>query len=33
VFLNTGGNGWDFYTSEFENIPQRPKLIVEFTRP
>jgi hypothetical protein len=31
VFLNTGGNGWDFYTSEFDNISQRPKLIVEFT--
>ena len=30
VFLNTGGNGWDFYTSEFENIEQRPKLVVEF---
>ncbi len=33
VFLNTGGNGWDFYTSEFENISQRPKLVVEFTPP
>ena len=32
VFLNTGGNGWDFYTSEFDNVSQRPKLIVEFTR-
>jgi hypothetical protein len=31
VFLNTGGNGWDFYTSEFDNIAQRPKLVVEFT--
>jgi hypothetical protein len=31
VFLNTGGNGWDFYTSEFENVSQRPKLVVEFT--
>jgi hypothetical protein len=31
VFLNTGGNGWDFYTSEFDNISQRPKLIVELT--
>jgi len=33
VFLNTGGNGWDFYTSEFENVSQHPKLIVEFTPP
>lgn len=33
VFLNTGGNGWDFYTSEFEDIKQRPKLVVEFEPP
>jgi len=33
VFINTGGNGWDFYTSEFEDVNQRPKLIVEFTPP
>jgi hypothetical protein len=33
VFLNTGGNGWDFYASEFEDIKQRPKLTVEFVRP
>jgi hypothetical protein len=33
LFLNTGGNGWDFYTSEFENVAQRPKLVVEFTAP
>lgn len=32
VFLNTGGNGWDFYASEFEDIEQRPKLVVEFER-
>jgi hypothetical protein len=32
VFLNTGGNGWDFYTSEFDNVSQRPKLVVEFTK-
>lgn len=31
VFLNTGGNGWDFYTSEFDIVSQRPKLVVEFT--
>jgi len=33
LFLNTGGNGWDFYTSEFENVGQRPRLVVEFTAP
>ncbi|MCX7409817.1 MAG: DNRLRE domain-containing protein [Planctomycetales bacterium] len=33
VFINTGGNGWDFYTSEFDNIAQRPKLVIEFTPP
>jgi hypothetical protein len=33
VFLNTGGNGWDFYTHEFEDVAQRPKLIVEYTPP
>ena len=33
VFINTGGNGWDFYTSEFEDIKQRPALSVEFTTP
>ena len=31
VFINTGGNGWDFYTSEFDDVKQRPKLVVEFT--
>ena len=30
VFLNTGGNGWDFYASEYEDVKQRPKLVVEF---
>lgn len=30
VFLNTGGNGWDFYTSEFDKIAQRPKLVVRY---
>ena len=29
VFINTGGNGWDFYTSEFDNPSQHPKLVVE----
>ena len=33
VFLNTGGNGWDFYTSEFDDFKQRPKLIIEWARP
>jgi hypothetical protein len=33
VFINTGGNGWDFYTSEFDDVKQRPRLIVEFTPP
>lgn len=31
AFLNTGGNGWDFYVSEFENINQRPKLVIEYS--
>jgi hypothetical protein len=33
VFLNTGGNGWDFYSREFDDIGQRPKLIVEYQAP
>jgi hypothetical protein len=33
VFINTGPNGWDFYTSEFEDVKQRPRLIVQFTPP
>jgi hypothetical protein len=33
VFVNTGGNGWDFYTSEFDDVKQRPKLVVEFAPP
>jgi hypothetical protein len=33
VFINTGPNGWDFYTSEFEDVKQRPRLTVEFTSP
>ena len=31
VFINTGGNGWDFYTCEFTDIKQRPRLIIEYT--
>lgn len=33
VFLNTGGNGWDFYVTEFDKVEQRPKLVVKFIRP
>jgi hypothetical protein len=33
VFINTGGNGWDFYTHEFDDVEQRPRLIVEYTPP
>jgi hypothetical protein len=33
VFINTGGNGWDFYTSEHELIEKRPILIVRFIEP
>jgi len=33
VFINTGGNGWDFYTSEFEDVKQRPKLVVQISAP
>jgi hypothetical protein len=33
VFINTGANGWDFYTAEFDDVKQRPKLVVEFTPP
>lgn len=30
VFLNTGGNGWDFYVSEFEKVEQRPLLEITY---
>lgn len=33
VFINTGGNGWDFYSSDFEQVKQRPKLVIEYTPP
>lgn len=33
VFINTGGNGWDFYSSEFEDLKQRPRLEIIFTVP
>lgn len=32
VFLNTAGNGWDFYTSDFDKVGQRPKLVVRFSK-
>jgi hypothetical protein len=28
VFINAGGNGWDFYVSDFDNVKQRPLLVV-----
>ena len=31
VFINTAGNGWDFYTGEFDDVKQRPKLVVQYT--
>ncbi len=31
VFINTGGNGWDFYASEFDNPAQRPTLVIEYS--
>jgi hypothetical protein len=33
VFINTGGNGWDFYASEFEDVKQRPKLVIVYANP
>lgn len=33
VFTNTGGNGWDFYSSDFDKVAQRPRLIVKFSPP
>jgi hypothetical protein len=33
VFINTGGNGWDFYTSDSEKLEQRPQLVIDFTVP
>jgi hypothetical protein len=33
VFINTGANGWDFYTSEFDDIKQRPRLLIQYTAP
>jgi hypothetical protein len=32
VFINTGGNGWDFYTTEHELIEKRPILVVRFAK-
>ncbi len=33
VFLNTGANGWDFYSSEYVEKESRPMLVVEFVPP
>ncbi len=33
VFINTGGNGWDFYTSEQEVAEKRPRLEVRYRLP
>lgn len=33
VFLNTGANGWDFYSSEYVEMESRPSLEVEFLPP
>jgi hypothetical protein len=33
VFLNSGGNGWDFYSSEWHEVDLRPKLRVEWALP
>jgi hypothetical protein len=31
VFINTGGNGWDFYSANADKLEQRPRLVIEFT--
>jgi hypothetical protein len=31
VFINTGGNGWDFYVSDYDVVDQRPRLVIEYT--
>lgn len=33
LFINSGGNGWDFYTCEFDDVGQRPRLVVEYSAP
>lgn len=33
VFINTGGNGWDFYSSNWHELDLRPQLVVEFEGP
>ncbi len=30
VFLNSGPNGWDFFTCEDEQVAQRPRLVIEY---
>jgi hypothetical protein len=31
VFINTGGNGWDFYVADYDVVDQRPRLVIEYT--
>jgi len=31
VFINTGSNGWDFYSSEYAEVASRPRLVIEFS--
>ena len=33
AFMNIGGNGWDFYASDFDKPAQRPRLVVKFIPP
>jgi hypothetical protein len=33
VFINTGSNGWDFYSSDWHETDLRPSLVVEFEAP
>lgn len=33
VFINTGGNGWDFYSSNWHEVDLRPVLVVEYEAP
>ena len=33
VFINTGPNGWDFYSSEYEQVAERPRLVVTYSLP
>ncbi len=33
VFINTGANGWDFYTCEQPVVEKRPTLVVRYSPP